>query len=172
MTIERAKDAAAIIFDADKSLVGRTRLQKLACLFELAGVGAGFNFSYHHYGPYSRELSVSVDDASAIGLLEETVTKKSWGEYSSYQVADNFDCPATHSTIRSKLASIAKSAGNVEFELAVTAAFISTRGIEMPWDEVRKRKPLKADKIPRAKQLYAEILKIKTVKALPNIING
>lgn len=169
MTIERAKDAAAIVFDADKSLVGRTRLQKLACLFELAGVGAGFSFSYHHYGPYSKELSVSVDDASAIGLLEETVTKKNWGEYSSYKVAESSDLSAEHSAIRSELASIAKSAGNVEFELAVTAAFISARGIGMPWDEVRKRKPLKADKIPAAKQLYAKILTIDTIVDLPTI---
>jgi len=170
MTIERAKDAAAIVFDADKSLVGRTRLQKLACLFELAGVGAEFSFSYHHYGPYSKELSVSVDDASAIGLLEETVTKKSWGEYSSYQVAENSDLSAEYSAVRSQLASIAKSAGNVEFELAVTAAFISARGIERPWDEVRKRKPLKADKIPAAKQLYAKILAVDTVTDLPVIV--
>lgn len=170
MTIERARDAAAIVFDADKSIVGRTRLQKLACLFELAGVGAGFSFSYHHYGPYSKELSVSVDDASAIGLLDETITKKNWGEYSSYQVSGESDLSTDHSAVRSQLASIAKAAGNVEFELAVTAAFISARGIGAPWDEVRKRKPLKVDKIPAAKKLYAKILTVDTITDLPAII--
>ena len=44
------------------SLVGRTRFQKTAYFLEAAGVGYGFDFSYHYYGPYSEELAVAVSD--------------------------------------------------------------------------------------------------------------
>ena len=60
-------------------------------------------------------------------------------------------------------------AGNVEFELAVTAAYIANKGIENPWDEVRKRKPRKIDKIPSAKILYSQLLSVNTPKKLPEI---
>lgn len=169
MTIEKARNAAAIVFDADKNLIGRTRFQKLACLFELAGVGSGFSFSYHHYGPYCQELSVAIDDAHALNLVQENVIVKEWGNYSEYHFTSPEDMISEHSDVRSAFSDIAKTASNVEFELAVTAAFIASRDIQNPWDEVRKRKPRKADSIPRAKRLYEKIRAVNSPVALPAI---
>ena len=169
MTVENARNAAAIVFDADRALVGRTRLQKLGCLFELAGVGSGFSFSYHHYGPFSQNLALAIEDAHALNLVQENVVAQEWGNYSEYAFTGTDDMTSEYSEVRSAFSDIAKTASNVEFELAVTAAFIASRNIQNPWDEVRKRKPRKANSIPRAKQLYEQIKAVESPVELPVI---
>ena len=57
---EAAQAAARIVSDAGGSLIGRTRLQKIAYLLELSGTGAGFPFEYRHYGPYSEKLATAL----------------------------------------------------------------------------------------------------------------
>jgi uncharacterized protein YwgA len=66
--IEKAKD---IVRDASGRIVGRTRLQKIACLLELANEGEGFHFVYHHYGPYCEELTWALESAHVIGEINE-----------------------------------------------------------------------------------------------------
>lgn len=168
MTIEQAKNAAAIVFDANKSLIGRTRLQKLGCLYELAGVGTGFSYAYHHYGPFSKELSVAIEDANAIDLVHEEVKFTDWGNYSIYSCSEE-PMASNHAEVRSELAKIAKKASNVEFELAVTAAFISSKGVSDPWIEVSIRKPKKAEHILSAKALYAKLQEVETPSSLPEL---
>ena len=34
-------------------IVGKTRLQKTVYLLKECGIDLGFDFDYHHYGPYS-----------------------------------------------------------------------------------------------------------------------
>ncbi len=46
----------AIVAAAGGELAGRVRLQKTAYLLDIKGLKSGFQFEYHHYGPYSREL--------------------------------------------------------------------------------------------------------------------
>lgn len=56
-----------------RKLDSRIRVQKLAFLLQAKGV-AEFQlmpFAYHHYGPYSRELSAVVQDLVLSGLLKE-----------------------------------------------------------------------------------------------------
>ena len=65
------KDVREIIADAGGSIAGRTRLQKSAYFLEVGGVGAGFDFSYHYYGPYSEELATAASDAKALKLINE-----------------------------------------------------------------------------------------------------
>src|ERR1017187_3825518 len=50
-------------------LIGKTRLQKTTYFLEALDAGFGFEFSYHHYGPYSEELGIVADDAKASGIL-------------------------------------------------------------------------------------------------------
>ena len=55
--------AAAIVRDAGGRLVGRTRLQKVAYLTQLAGFAGDFPFEYRHYGPYSEDLAEAMEIA-------------------------------------------------------------------------------------------------------------
>ena len=68
-----------IVRDAGGKVVGRTRLQKIACLLELAGLGSGFSFSYKHYGPFSDELASAARFASVFSNLKEEEKPTSWG---------------------------------------------------------------------------------------------
>jgi hypothetical protein len=74
-----AHKAAAIVAAAGGKLLGRIRLQKLAYLLELVGLGEGFHFHHKHYGPYCEELALAVRDATLIGLLHEEEQAASWG---------------------------------------------------------------------------------------------
>lgn len=47
----------AIINAAGGEVVGKTRMQKLVYLIQESHADIGFDFEYHHYGPYSSELS-------------------------------------------------------------------------------------------------------------------
>ena len=46
-----AADVAKVIELNGGELIGRTRLQKTFYFLERLGVGFGFDFQYHHYGP-------------------------------------------------------------------------------------------------------------------------
>jgi uncharacterized protein YwgA len=50
----------AVFQAADGEIVGRIRIQKIFYLLEQLGMGGGIWFSYHHYGPYSEELSLAM----------------------------------------------------------------------------------------------------------------
>jgi uncharacterized protein YwgA len=62
--------AAEIVRDAGGRIVGRTKLQKVAYLLELAGLGDGFQFEYRHYGPYSEDLAGAIQMANAFRSCE------------------------------------------------------------------------------------------------------
>ena len=53
---------------------GRTRIQKDICILKYErGVDLHFDFEAHYYGPFSAELSDTVDTLVAVGLLEEKI---------------------------------------------------------------------------------------------------
>ena len=160
--------AANIVRDAGGKVVGRTRLQKIAYLLELAGVGEGFKFEYRHYGPYSEELSSAAQLAPLFNLLEEEERTAIWGgKYSIFTTNRPEDDVATVG--RKLLARTAVMADSVELELAATAAFLSAEGEEDPWQETLRRKPEKASggRLEKAKELYAKLREIETPKELP-----
>jgi hypothetical protein len=64
-------DLAKILHLNGGELIGKTRLQKSFYFLEKIGVGFGFNFQYHHYGPYSEELTTAAQDAIALGLVKQ-----------------------------------------------------------------------------------------------------
>jgi uncharacterized protein YwgA len=57
------------------SVEGRLRIQKAAYLLKVLGARefGRMRFRYHYYGPYSRELSGSLQEAVAAGFLREDV---------------------------------------------------------------------------------------------------
>jgi uncharacterized protein YwgA len=76
--IEVVADVATIVGVAG-SLVGRTRLQKTVSLLEMTGLGYGFTFDYHRFGPFSEDLVVSTDRAVALNYVIEEERRASWG---------------------------------------------------------------------------------------------
>ena len=60
--------AAEIVRDAGGQIVGRTKLQKVAYLLEVVGLGDGFHFKYLHFGPFSDDLVDAIEMAAAFDL--------------------------------------------------------------------------------------------------------
>jgi len=151
---------SSIVFDAGGRVVGRTRLQKLVYLLEVAGFGEGFPFEYRHYGPYSEQLAVASNSAALSGAITQEDRRASWGgTYSVFATTQGII--AGRSAPRSALAAAAARANPVALELAATAVFLSKEGTPNPWGETARLKPEKAGQsLPKAKALYASLRRI------------
>ena len=77
------KKAARIVRDAGGRLVGRTRLQKVAYLSQLAGFTRDFPFEYRHYGPYSEELAEAMEIAVGLDIVQEDEKESASGAWYS-----------------------------------------------------------------------------------------
>jgi uncharacterized protein YwgA len=73
MTGSLLRGVLALVAAMDGKLESRIRFQKSAYLLKRVGVldFAPAYFKYHHYGPYSRELSDVLQQSVASGLLRE-----------------------------------------------------------------------------------------------------
>lgn len=167
-TLNDAEKVTQLVKEAGGKIVGRTRLQKIACLLELANVGDGFRFSYHHFGPYSEELSSAAEMAELYDMIEKTDKKASWGgTYSVYTVNGSGKAA---SVVRQGIIDATIDAGAIVLELAATAAYLAKTDVGDPWMEVSERKPEKAtpELISQAKELYKRLLTI--APTLPDIV--
>jgi uncharacterized protein len=164
--------AAEIIRDAGGRIVGRTRLQKVAFLLELAGLGDGFRFEYKHYGPYSEELAEAIGVASLFGLVRIEDHPANWGGwYSTYEATPKAGDATSNQ--RSAFAREAAKVGAVELELAATAAYLAVvEGYSDPWRETARLKPEKAAKgrLESAKGAYRALMKLDVPHPLPKIV--
>lgn len=167
--------AASIVRDAGGELVGRTRLQKIAFLMQLAGFGDEFSFEYHHFGPYSEELAQAMEIAVALGPVSEEERMADWGgRYSIFRLRERQEAPDPE---RASFVQQALRLGAVELELAATAAYLfAYEGVgrdtgENPWLETRRRKPSKAaeGRLERAAQAYQQLRQVKTRRPLPEL---
>ena len=146
----------SIIADAGGQIVGRTKLQKIAYLLEVAGVGDNFHFDYHHYGPYSEDLTRAASLASMVGDIDEKEKVANWGgSYSIYTTSTS----SKENGIRQRLAQTAAQANAVVLELAATAAYFAINNESDPWKETEARKPDKAadGRLEEAKRLYGTL---------------
>jgi uncharacterized protein len=86
--IEREDIVAAVVAAAGGRLTSRVRLQKTVYLLDRLGLGSGFDYDYHHYGPYSRDLDNATEDAKAFDLVDETYAHRArdGARYSIFQV--------------------------------------------------------------------------------------
>ena len=148
-------------------VVGKTRLQKMAYLLEAKGVGFGdIVFDYNNYGPFSAELAFAADDAESMGYIE---TKERQGVHavpckifrSTYQVSEE-DSEEGRGDIetRKDALKLMNDYSTLELELAATAVYLKENGYpDEFWEEVKKRKPLKATpkRKERADQLIAAL---------------
>ncbi len=164
--------AAEIVRDAGGQIVGRTKLQKIAFLLELTGLGDGFRFEYRHYGPYSEDLANAINVAGAFGLVDEEERPATWGGmYSIYSATPDAGLRAKGQ--RSDFAEKAAQFGSIELELAATAAYLyAIENHSDPWEETVRRKPEKVGdgRLDRAKDAYRDLLALPTPKRLPDIV--
>lgn len=63
---------------------GRKRMQKVVFFLQAAGCDLGCDFTLHHYGPYSRDVSDACDEMVAAGLLQETKESNQAGAQFNY----------------------------------------------------------------------------------------
>lgn len=167
--------AARIVQDAGGELVGRTRLQKIAYLLNLAGFSDDFSFEYRHYGPFSEELAQAMEVAAILGPVREEERTADWGgRYSVYTLVENV---GEADALRADFVQRAKSINAVELELAATAAYLfvaegfDTRVKGNPWHETRRRKPSKAaeGRLERAAEAYEALRRSGTKAPLPQL---
>lgn len=167
--------ATRIIEDAGGELVGRTRLQKIAYLLQLAGFGDEFHFEYKHYGPFSEDLARGMEIATAFGQVQEEEQQAGWGGWYSIYRLPNAQPPSDPR--RAEFVQMSKEIGAIELELAATAAFLyAVEGIGRtkdgnPWAETRARKPEKAreGRLERAAAQYARLRQFQTPTPLPEL---
>lgn len=172
---DRHLRAARIVREAGGELIGRTRLQKVVYLTQLAGFEDEFDFEYRHYGPFSEDLATGMEIAAGLGVVEEEEKRAEWGGwYSIYRATEKTPEPVAKD--RSTFVAAAGRIGAIELELAATAAFLYTKeGIVPPqgdpWEATRELKPDKAtpDRLERAKAAYRVLRTQQTPRKLPPI---
>ena len=152
--------AARYVRENGGELVGRTRLQKVAYLTQLAGLALQeFDFEYKQFGPYSQDLATGMEIATALDVVKEEERPTSWGGFYSIFRASS-DPAAERSAERERFVQLAAKIDPVEIELAATAAFLFVRkGVPSPWRETELHKPAKAEggRLEKAKKAYMKL---------------
>ncbi len=162
--------AADIIRDAGGRVVGRTRLQKIAYLLALAGLGHDFYFEYRHYGPYSDRLASAISGGVLLKKIREDERSTAWGGHYSIFTAE-LGPRRNPPTERLAFIERASQSDPVVLELAATAAFLAAEGETEPWRATARRKPEKADaeRLEKAKLLYRQLREIHSPRELPDL---
>jgi uncharacterized protein YwgA len=163
--MEREDIVAAIVSAAGGTLVGRVRLQKTAYFLDQLGLNSGFDYEYHHYGPYSRDLDNAVLDAEAFDLVEESFERRQsdGARYSIFSAKKNAKKDAFGQLGQQRTAELVRKFANTNvtvLELAATIDWLWRKEGYSDWrTEVTKRKGAKAQvgRLERAVELLKEI---------------
>lgn len=153
-----ARGVAEVVALSGGELVGKTRLQKSVYFLEARGVGYGFDFSYHYYGPYSEELSEASTDASALDYLSFE-WKAGKHPYAVYRANVNAEVSDLNKR-REQILGVLKGYDPIVLELAATADFLKAAGhSEDTWQEVQRRKGDKVtdERIAKANELLIAV---------------
>ncbi|UYN94556.1 MAG: hypothetical protein KIT25_21390 [Enhydrobacter sp.] len=153
-----------VTLNADKKLVGKTRLQKTFYLLDQLGMNSDAEFDYHHYGPYSEDVASAAEMATLLYDFEADERRSgardvTYVVYSSKEKQPKALGNLSQDRAKAALTSMA-SVSDVVLELAATMVFLRNNGYEKDFvDEVRERKPLKAteDRLRRAQDLIKEL---------------
>jgi len=165
MTQTPEHHVADIVQAAGGRLVSRIRLQKIAYLVDQLGACSGFDFTYHHYGPYSRDLDSAVLDAEAFKLVKEEFEHRQ-SDGARYSVFKAMTDSGSHEfgylgdpRLRDMVSRFASTNITV-LELAATAHWLAETEKVEDWEaEIRRRKGSKTagGRLEEAKRLLAEI---------------
>jgi uncharacterized protein YwgA len=128
---------AAIIAGHDnRTLYGRTRLQKTIWLLQAVGLPANYDFKIHHYGPYSEGLQADLSVVKAMGLVsEEHKDSRNGKEYSIFK-ADETAVLDELMAFHEPLERIKEVEDHIVLELAAT--YGAYRGIGLNHDSAIK----------------------------------
>ena len=149
-------------------LVGRVRLQKVFYLLDQLGLNSGFEYEYHHYGPYSDELSGELITAILTNEIQETVRyrQSDGARYSTFKVMRKADLQQTkllgHLKIDrvKQLVARFKDENATVLELAATIHWLKKAEKIVDWKtEIKARKGVKAEgqRLAKAENLLKEI---------------
>lgn len=159
MTIQSARTLLGLLrlIEAHQgSIRGRLRIQKEAYLLGSSGSDAFSTqlFNYHHYGPYSRQLSDILRDSVTSGLIKEELEQFQNVERYSYQLTDDGRSWLAEEG-QDPMVEIADLVPTLTqphwraLELAATARFLTDRGLlgegEVPLDKAIELKPACTD---------------------------
>lgn len=140
----------AVIEAAGGEVIGRIRLQKIFYLLEQLGAQGELRFSYHHFGPYSRELSDTLDWLVLDGVIEDVKIPTDGGSYSIYKSKEHLaPHPAALGAlpwerVQSMVAEMKQKTSPV-IELAATIHWLQHKEQVTDWrKELKVRKPGKA----------------------------
>lgn len=143
---------AEIVAAAEGEIIGRVRLQKIVYLLEQKGLASGASFSYHHYGPFSRQIDEAVDAAKAFDGLEEVVRHRQsdGAPFSVFQLSPDSDV-VPNGTIGGLSTDVVrdlikrmKGKTSTVIELAATIHWLATREKVADWRlELKRRKGVK-----------------------------
>ncbi len=161
---EPEKLIAAIVKATDEGkLVGRVRMQKIVYLLQQLGFEeADFDFTYHHYGPYSQEVDSAEWYADAFGLVREMRERRRIDgvQYSVFELTDEGKkVEPLPDRFRGLVKEWAKMR-SIILELAATAHWLSEVEKVEDWEkEIRLRKTWKVDngRLDKALKLLEEL---------------
>lgn len=165
MTQTPERHVADIVQAAGGRLVSRIRLQKIAYLLDQLGAHSGFDYTYHHYGPYSRDLDSAVLDAEAFDLVREDFGRRQsdGARYSVFNAVDDSDAHEFSYLRDRDLRGLVKrfaSTNITVLELAATAHWLAEAEQVDDWEaEIRRRKGSKTagGRLDEAKALLVEL---------------
>ena len=142
------------------TLIGKTRLQKTIYFLEVANLGFGMHFDYHHYGPYSEELSSAIEDEIFLGNLRSEQKKTNQGfEYTEFSVLDFENKNSDKEDKAVQILSTLKKYDSISVELAATADFLRRSNFSEYWAETEALKPSKStpERLSKARKLLSEL---------------
>lgn len=143
-------------------MVGKTRLQKSVYLLGLCGIDLGFDFDYHHYGPYSEELSEASRDAEILGMIGVEWRSSYGNDFATFYSKAKVDLP--QADLGRRALELLGSYETTVLELAATADFLNKNGYKNdPWGETVRRKASKATptRLEQSKQLLSALTALK-----------
>jgi uncharacterized protein len=162
---EREDVVTAVVAAAGGQLAGRVRLQKTVHLLDRLGLGSGFDYEYHHYGPYSRDLDNATADAKAFKLVDETFEHRvsDGAMYSIFRLAGEPKDDAYGELGRERTAELVRDFARTNItvlELAATVDWLWREERYADWQsEITRRKGIKVQggRLEKALALLSEI---------------
>jgi uncharacterized protein YwgA len=149
------------------SIDTRIRIQKEAFLLSLKGYPhfRGHTFKYHHFGPFSREISDLIQSAVAAGLLVEREEKYTDGRRYTYEITEAGRAltkdKSGSSDELSKYVDVLRNQHWRALELAATVAYLESRNKAATRDEAfamaKKLKPETTPFTEGAEEILAEL---------------
>jgi uncharacterized protein len=163
--LNREEYIVGIIAAADGRLVSRVRIQKIAYLLDQLGSNSGFDYQYHHYGPYSRDLDNAILDAESFGLVEEKFEHRQsdGARYSVFTIKTDSISSVTGFLSTDNAEKLVKRFAQTNvtiLELAATVHWLSFIEKVGDWRrEIIRRKGAKTEKgrLEKALELLAEL---------------